>query len=306
MTMHILRGISGSGKTTFCKKNLSYCERISRDDIRAELTGSGTKFAGDAAFENKVSKIELERVRDLLIDRKDVVIDDTNLKDAYVRNWLNLANDYGTDAVVHEIQVTLEEAISRDGFRQLRGGYVGEDVIRRQYNQTLVTVQGLTTFSPVEPSPEHPFVDWSPVTPEPYQRIAYIFDIDGTLALNETGKSAYDHTHYPDDTPNWPVADMLQELSQTYVVLVVSGRGEEHREATEAWLRKYGVMGDGLFMRKAGDKRRDDVVKSEIFNEHIRDRYTVQGIFDDRLRTCLMWHVRGLPVFRVGDPRENF
>ena len=35
-------------------------------------------------------------------------------------------------------------------------------------------------------------------------------------------------------------------------------------------------------MRSAGDKREDSIVKSELFDAHVRDKYNVQFVLDDR------------------------
>ena len=69
-----------------------------------------------------------------------------------------------------------------------------------------------------------------------------------------------------------------------------------------AWLdRHVGVPYDGLHMRVTGDQRKDSVVKAEIFDREIRDRYHVVGVFDDRAQVVRMWRSLGLTVFQVAE-----
>lgn len=60
-------------------------------------------------------------------------------------------------------------------------------------------------------------------------------------------------------------------------------------------------------MRPKNDNRKDSVVKKEMFDKYIRDKYYIEAVFDDRLQVCQMWHNEiGLPLFRVGDPDADF
>lgn len=63
---------------------------------------------------------------------------------------------------------------------------------------------------------------------------------------------------------------------------------------------------DHLHMRQTDDKRSDYIIKHEIYNEHIRDKYNILAAFDDRLQVCRLWYELGLPLFRVGDPDADF
>ena len=52
-------------------------------------------------------------------------------------------------------------------------------------------------------------------------------------------------------------------------------------------------------MRKLDDKRRDDIVKKELFDENIRGRFNVKFVIDDRNRVVDMWRQIGLTCFQV-------
>ena len=54
-------------------------------------------------------------------------------------------------------------------------------------------------------------------------------------------------------------------------------------------------------MRATGDPRKDSIVKREIFDREIRDRYRVVGVFDDREQVVQMWRALGLTVFQVAE-----
>jgi hypothetical protein len=54
-------------------------------------------------------------------------------------------------------------------------------------------------------------------------------------------------------------------------------------------------------MRPAGDSRRDAIVKQEIFDTEVRDRWRVVGVFDDRRQVVRMWRALGLTVFQVAE-----
>ena len=69
---------------------------------------------------------------------------------------------------------------------------------------------------------------------------------------------------------------------------------------TERWLERHGIIADGLFMRRAGDRRKDTVVKREIYERHIAGHYTVRVVFDDRDQVVRLWRDElDLPCFQV-------
>lgn len=56
-----------------------------------------------------------------------------------------------------------------------------------------------------------------------------------------------------------------------------------------------------LFMRETDDKRKDHVVKLELYKKYIDGNYNVEAVFDDRQRVVDMWRDIGLTVFQVAD-----
>lgn len=130
---------------------------------------------------------------------------------------------------------------------------------------------------------------------------AYLVDLDGTACL-KGDRSPYDETRVLCDTPNESVLRVIHALATDAAIVFMSGRSEKCRPDTEEWLRQhYAAPHQGLFMRAAGDTRTDWIVKHELFNQHVRDRYRVLGVFDDRNQVVGMWRALGLTVFQVAD-----
>ena len=287
VTLHLMRGISGSGKTTYAKALDAV--RISRDDIRAELTGRSDKFAGDFKFEAKVTRIEQERVRNLLVQRKDVVVDDTNLVLKHARTWANMANDYGHDFEVHDLNVGVSVAAARNAERE---DGVPVEVIYKQDSRAC--------WDTVVADATHPFVDWSPVEVDYNLEDIVTCDIDGTLAILAEGFSPYDPAHYPYDGLNRSVFAAVWAMQDAgYPLVFLSGRDDGGRQETYRWLMDTQLDVSELFMRKAGDTRRDDVVKVEMFNEHIRGKYNIVTHFEDRQRVVNALRAIGITVAQV-------
>lgn len=109
------------------------------------------------------------------------------------------------------------------------------------------------------------------------------------------------------DQPHADVIDVVSALSSTVDrVIFLSGRDEECRDLTEAWLREHVVerrlMSDyELHMRPAGDRRRDSIVKAELFDRHVRDQYRVLVVLDDRKQVVEMWRSLGLTCLQVAE-----
>jgi hypothetical protein len=129
--------------------------------------------------------------------------------------------------------------------------------------------------------------------------LAIICDLDGTLAhLN--GRSPYDASSCIDDILNEPIAHIVRTYAGIGAqVLLCSGREAKYRKPTEAFLAKHENPYHELFMRKTRDFRKDAVIKTEIYNAEIRDRYEVLFVLDDRNQVVEMWRGLGLTCLQV-------
>lgn len=131
-------------------------------------------------------------------------------------------------------------------------------------------------------------------------------DLDGTIAILN-GRDPYDASTCEQDPLNVHVYKVLSALKKDYDIIFLSGRMDKFRQQSENWLTKHGLMaGSKLLMRKTDDQRPDYVVKEEIYDNEIKDNHVVVLVLDDRLNVCRMWHRRGLPLLRVGDPDASF
>ncbi|WP_328851740.1 AAA family ATPase [Micromonospora globbae] len=288
------RGLPASGKTTFARRLQPSVVRVNRDDLRRMLHGERlfTQWA-----EAQVTVAQRAQVEALLRARADVCVDDTNLRARTLRDWAELAARYGAEFEVHDFtDVPLDECLRRDATRP-EADRVGEAAIRRLHARYL---EGRPLPLPVpqartgRPARVHPAPTGAPEI--------VLVDIDGTVALN-VSRSPYDMTRVGEDQPNEAVIAAVRAMhSAGYGVVFCSGRDASARADTVAWLARHvRVPYLALHLRAVGDSRKDSVVKREIYEREIRDRYRVVGVFDDRVQVVRMWRALGLTVFQVAD-----
>lgn len=296
-TLHLTRGLPGAGKSTWARQWVAEDprnrSRVNRDDLRQMLYGTtrGLTFDQESHVTSASHSLALAHLRRGL----DVVADDTNLQQRYVGNWRQIAQRAGAGFEVHDFDVDIDVAIDRDAARDEP---VGEDVIRRM-SRFLVkgSVQPLADM----PAPVAP----KPYTPRPDAEDAVLVDIDGTLA-RMTGRSPYDFERVGEDEPIEAIVELVGILRAYAQVIFLSGRDESCRAQTEQWLdlhvdRDPDSNDEPLYMRPAGDKRRDSIVKAELFDQHIRDHYNVRYVLDDRKQVVRMWRDLGLTCLQVAD-----
>lgn len=132
--------------------------------------------------------------------------------------------------------------------------------------------------------------------------LAYIFDIDGTVA-DKGDRDPYDMTRVGEDTPKHDVLRVARVLHRSAHILFVSGRFEAARYQTEMWLDHHFALhwGKNLWMRPDGDMRPDTELKEEIYRRYIEPGYQVLGVFDDRNAVVAMWRSLGLTCFQVAE-----
>lgn len=301
----VTRGLPGSGKTTRARAWVAEDplrrSRVNRDDLRQMLHDSAyVRQPGNQTTEQAVLATRDAVIAGLLRRGVDVVSDDTNLPSRTVRDLRRLATAAAADFEVWDLtDVPYEECVRRNALREGRQR-VPDQTLQDMYSRY---VQGRPHPLPVadEPATVHAAAAAPAVyRPDPALPAAVLVDVDGTVALMN-GRSPYDESRVHEDLPNAPVITAVRAMHAAgHEVVFCSGRSEQCRTATEKWLADHvAVAYAALYMRPAGDVRKDAVVKTEIFDRHIRDAYRVVCVFDDRRQVVEAWRGLGLTVFQV-------
>ncbi|MGX6605707.1 phosphatase domain-containing protein [Micromonosporaceae bacterium Da 78-11] len=290
----ITRGLPASGKTTFARKLQPNVVRVNRDDLRRMLHGQRlfTQWA-----EGQVTHAQRAAVEALLRAGASVIVDDTNLRAKTVREWAELAARFGATFEVHDFtDVPLAECLRRDADRPAEDR-VGDEPIKRMYDRYLAGKNLPLPVPFVEPGGPGVVYHADPELPA-----AVLVDIDGTVALMHD-RSPFDWARVGADLPNQAVIGAVRAMHAAgNAIVFCSGRDAVCRAETEAWLDLYvGVPYEGLFMRPENDNRKDAIVKREIFDHEVRDRWRIVGVFDDRQQVVRMWRALGLTVFQVAE-----
>lgn len=282
----MMKGLPGSGKSTIAKEKYvsKGFKRINKDDLRAMLDDSKWTPGNEKFIIAQRNAI----VGDALMSGRSVVVDDTNFEPKHEEKLRQMAQDLGAKFTIDYVETPFEVCVERD-LKRLHS--VGETVIRRMYNKYVRVIE----------------------TPKPAKDTAVIIDIDGTLA-HMVDRSPYDYTKVSEDTPDTSIIPIIQALDiangalgGTLQFIIVSGRDHTCREDTIAWLDRYGVPYDQLFMRDAnvvdekGNKVADTIIKNEIYEREINGKYKVVAVFDDRDQVVKMWRQKGLKVLQVAE-----
>ena len=278
----ILRGVAGSGKTTLAKTLDG--TRISRDDIRRLLFGVEGKTVLDSAGEKRVTKFQRDLIESELDAGRNVIVDDTNLNKSLLTSLCRFINDLGYDFTIRDVRVDASVAHERNAARP-ENEQVPAHVIDRQ--------QAKAWWGHI---PSVPYV-YKPYVPG--LRLAYSFDLDGTLAHTNGKRGPYDFTKYHLDDVDDNLATLIDNLPSGATIVILTGRGEEYRAECEGWLIRQGIVWDHLIMRPEGDTRNDAVVKSDLWDEHISGKFDVLLHFDDRRRVVTGLRKKGIKVAAV-------
>lgn len=137
-----------------------------------------------------------------------------------------------------------------------------------------------------------------------------VFDLDGTICnvnhrrhwvASKPKNWAAWNAGIAFDTPNEDIVWMLHRFTSdrdTRIVLA-SGRGEEHRDVTEQWLKQHEIYHSALYMRAAKDNRKDSIVKVELLQQ-IRNDYGNPWLWvDDRQQVVDAIRAQGIRVLQV-------
>jgi len=301
--VEMLVGLPASGKSTYAKsivaKDPSNWVRVNNDDLRAMMNGS----VWSQDYEKMITDARNYLIRDALKRGKNVIIDNLNLNRRHFDEVCKIAKSVNTDVQVFEkaFYIELEEAVARDSKREGKA-QVGEVVIKKWwkdsggkqfkfYKPRMEIFQERKGNSQAMEGPAH-----IPGLPE-----AVLCDLDGTLALIH-GRSPYDASDCDiKDLPNTPVVKSVQMYHDAgYKIVFCSGRENKYEPETRRFIEKHlPNVAYELHMRKTDDFRKDAIIKEEIYQNFILDKFNVLLILDDRSSVVQFWRDKGLTCFQV-------
>ena len=297
-----LRGIPASGKSTFAKKHLEThpkgkTVRINNDELSSMLFGVawGRELNSAVLLENLRIDLLTRSLENASI--RLIFIDNTNLKTRTVNQLAKCALKMGAKVTVDDrfLQVSVEECLRRDA---LRDTPVGERVIRDMAQRA----KQLRPWSiPVGSDyDEDTFIaSLVPYHNDEFLPSITIVDIDGTLAkMND--RTPFEWHRVGEDAPHSEVVGYVQHLIEKgEKVFIFSGRDSVCRNETVEWLNAHVARDLPLYMRTHNDNRPDTLVKHDLFNEIVRDKYRVRLVLDDRNSVVRLWRGLGLSCWQV-------
>jgi len=283
----LTRGLPASGKSTwaveYVKNSNGKAKRVNKDLLR-EMVDSG--------IWSKANEQVILAARDALVNTflgmhvETIIVDDTNFEEKHFNAMKNIADQFKTyadsDITVEYkdfLDVSLDTCLERDS---LRAKPVGEKVIKSMHQRYIL-----------------PTIREAPVANKKGNTI--IVDLDGTYALR-CDRQWFDYSKVDQDTVDVTVDGIVNAYAKMgYTILIVSGREgtAECLSKTHAWLKNHNVPFYDLMMRKEGDYRRDSIVKEEIYNKYIKDKFDVEFVLDDRQAVVDKWRELGLKCLQV-------
>lgn len=136
--VYVMIGLPGAGKSTYVERLVKDSKKlgretvvISRDIIRSEMGLKGDKPMGNKKQEDKVTEIFNEKFIQCLKERKDCVLDNTNLCKKYRDSYTRMMIEYKPT-----INYVYVEPKSIDKCKERREGMMPTEVIDRMFNYT--------------------------------------------------------------------------------------------------------------------------------------------------------------------------
>jgi predicted kinase len=311
ITITLCKGAPASGKSFWAKqevaKNPNEIVRINNDDLRAMANGS----VWSADYEKIIAETRKFMIKEAIRRNKSVILDNVNAGKRHWEDVCKIAKEANRDIKVYEkvFYEELEVLLERDAKREGKAR-VGEEVVHKWYKEL-----GAKQFKHYHPRVEiFTKRDYTldrmvePMAQDPNNPRAIICDLDGSLAIvGDRSPYSAENCHLV-DRPNPHVVETVKLYhGNGYKIIFCSGRMERDREPTVKFIEQH--LPDVeymLLMRPNNDTRKDAIIKEEIFNEHIKDKFFVHMVMDDRISVCRLWYNLGLNLLRVGDPDADF
>jgi len=295
-----LRGIPGSGKSTYARTLIGETPdgsivRINNDELVGMLFGTMWQRQPGIADILKVTRESLLKAYLQQPEINTIIIDNTNLQLRTLRDLQKITLRFGATFIVDDTLLHVDEqtCVERDA---LRPNTVGKCVIRAM-------ARDAAKLGPWK-SPDYEIPNIKKYSGDQTLPPCYIFDIDGTLALNKSGRNVHDETRVFEDTVNTYVHAVYKQLKFSTDIVIMSGRHDDCRPDTLKWLQWYidpEITTDDLYMRAADDNRPDYIIKYELFQQ-VTKKYFIVGAFDDRDQVVDLWRNKlQIPTFQVAN-----
>jgi predicted kinase len=288
--LHILVGPPGSGKSTLAHK------LIHEDGDH----GANTVYIN----QDTQGKAHREIFLKALAQGQPVVVDRMNFSKDQRKFFIEAARTKGYEVVITVLhqprKVCFERAVARENHPTIKDKSAAN--------------QALNTFFSKYERPEADEADRiNFVYPEGVKELAVICDLDGTLCniehrLHHVRKPAGEKKDWKsffvnlsEDTPNVPVAVLIDRFSGVFPIVFASGRPDDYQRGTREWLERYDFPTNHLYMRCRGDHRQDYVAKEIILDFEILTRFKPLFFIDDRKQVVDLWRRRGFTCLQCAD-----
>ena len=272
----LLKGLPASGKSTYAKalvdESPNSYKRINNDDLRKMLDNGHYSPSMEKFIKKAVDALVLLALE----EGKHIILDNTHLSESSVNRIKELVK--GKAEVIIEdkfLEVPLETCIKND---LKRFDSVGKDVIVEMWEKYIKTT--------------------NPIIQDKSLPNAIIVDIDGTLA-HMKDRSPFDWQRVGEDECDEIIKGIVNSYDNLGTIIVMSGRDSICRDKTIKWLEDNNIKYDMLFMRAIGDNRKDSIIKKELFDNNVKDKFYVEYVMDDRDTICATWRDMGLKCLQV-------
>jgi hypothetical protein len=144
-------------------------------------------------------------------------------------------------------------------------------------------------------------------------RQAVLFDFHGTLADVTSVRhllSVRNYDGFYEQSLSCPpiestVLSARHSHQAGFVNLLFTGMPRRYSEGLQSWLSSHGVHMDLIEMRDDNDRRKDFVVKGEMYQRAIDLGHYVMRAWEDNPRVADLWKAHGIPVIVVPGWDEN-
>ena len=285
-------GLPAAGKSQWAKAQLlaypNKYKRVNKDDLRALIDGDKYSFEN----EKFILSVRDDIIKKALLKKKSVIVDDTNFPvgGKHYKRMCEIAQEIGDVLVIQKyFDISLKDALkANQGPNRVA---VPESIIEKMYKKH---IKG------------HPF-NLESMYFQKTERLLYdenlpdcvVFDVDGTLA-HHGDRNIFDWSRVREDSLDLHMAKIynLYEKNDIHMI-VMTGRDGAARDNTIKWLFDKQLHFDTLLIKGENDNRKDIIIKKELYDNHIKGKFNVLAVFDDRKQVVEMWRSLGILALHV-------